>query len=319
MNITFFLGNGFDLSIGLKTKYSDFYDYYKHVHNASPQIIKLKDSISKNTMQWSDLELALGEYLQNIDSLEQFDEIFTDILNELKNYLLDIERNFDFENISFIELNKHFSEPESYFPNADKEEITEYKNKWSNVDWKLDVITFNYTKSIENIYNKDFKGAVIGSHHSDSIILNDVHHLHGYTDSHMILGVNDNYQLKNELFHDEIDIQDSFIKPLSNKSLKHQVDEQCLNIINSANLICIFGSSLGHTDQIWWEAIGKTITNGAKLLIFHFESGEIDFFKISRVERRVKNTFIMNANIEKEYESNIYVSVNSNIFKFDGV
>lgn len=28
MNITFFIGNGFDINIGLKTKYSDFLYYY---------------------------------------------------------------------------------------------------------------------------------------------------------------------------------------------------------------------------------------------------------------------------------------------------
>ena len=29
MNVTFFIGNGFDINIGLKTKYSDFYPYFK--------------------------------------------------------------------------------------------------------------------------------------------------------------------------------------------------------------------------------------------------------------------------------------------------
>ncbi|SUM53556.1 Uncharacterised protein [Staphylococcus epidermidis] len=27
MEITFFIGNGFDLSLGLETRYKDFYDY----------------------------------------------------------------------------------------------------------------------------------------------------------------------------------------------------------------------------------------------------------------------------------------------------
>ena len=28
MNITFFIGNGFDLNLGLKTGYKSFYEYY---------------------------------------------------------------------------------------------------------------------------------------------------------------------------------------------------------------------------------------------------------------------------------------------------
>ena len=39
MNITFFIGNGFDLNLGLKTRYQDFYKYF-HEHGTSNNMIK---------------------------------------------------------------------------------------------------------------------------------------------------------------------------------------------------------------------------------------------------------------------------------------
>ncbi|QZT37063.1 bacteriophage abortive infection AbiH family protein [Halosquirtibacter xylanolyticus] len=47
MNILYILGNGFDLQLGLKTSYNDFYNYYtKLKDNPSEEITKLRSSIS---------------------------------------------------------------------------------------------------------------------------------------------------------------------------------------------------------------------------------------------------------------------------------
>lgn len=40
MNILFLLDNGFDLNLGMKTRYSDFYEYYKLVNSKSEKIEK---------------------------------------------------------------------------------------------------------------------------------------------------------------------------------------------------------------------------------------------------------------------------------------
>lgn len=35
MNIVHILGNGFDINLGMKTRYADFYDYYKKIKSSS--------------------------------------------------------------------------------------------------------------------------------------------------------------------------------------------------------------------------------------------------------------------------------------------
>lgn len=317
MNIIFILGNGFDLTLGLETSYSDFYKYYIGTHNPNFEVERLKKEISKDILNWSDLELALGDYLQHLETPEQFDEIYDDITRELGNYLLYQENSYDFLKINSLDLNKYLLEPEKHLRNAEIQEITEYKDKWSNVDWNVDVITLNYTKSIEKIYDsRGFQNIQIGNHNKSSIILNDVHHVHGYIDSRLVLGVNDNNQLKNKFFHDDTNVQETFIKPIYNQALKHQVDSHCFNLIKTVNLICIFGSSIGKTDLIWWEALGEAIANGAKLLIFHFEKEFLPDNKKIRLERKIRNNFIEISKLSNEFESNIYVSINSEMFSF---
>ena len=63
MNVTFLIGNGFDLNLKLNTRYSDFYKYY--IENDPKDL--LSKSIKDDYEMWSDLEVGLGEFLSNID------------------------------------------------------------------------------------------------------------------------------------------------------------------------------------------------------------------------------------------------------------
>lgn len=47
MNIVFLIGNGFDISLGLKTSYRDFAKYYVQKPSSHPSIEKLKKEIEE--------------------------------------------------------------------------------------------------------------------------------------------------------------------------------------------------------------------------------------------------------------------------------
>ena len=67
MNILYIVGNGLDIQYGLKTKYSDFYEYqlpiYKEKNSNENYSNIIYDNIlidqDTNWENWSDLELAL--------------------------------------------------------------------------------------------------------------------------------------------------------------------------------------------------------------------------------------------------------------------
>ena len=53
MNITFFIGNGFDINLGLNTKYSDFYPYFIEKSTITNMI---RAWLQEDELLWSDLE-----------------------------------------------------------------------------------------------------------------------------------------------------------------------------------------------------------------------------------------------------------------------
>ena len=68
MNITFLIGNGFDLKLGLNTRYSDFYSYYHEKASKESIILKwMKEDDDKGN--WADLEMALGNKINDIDEV----------------------------------------------------------------------------------------------------------------------------------------------------------------------------------------------------------------------------------------------------------
>lgn len=85
MNITFLVGNGFDINLGLKTKYTNFYPYYcGKKHNDM-----LGKAIAGNYECWADLEAELGKYLGNVnpDQIDEFLDSKATLEADLAEYL----------------------------------------------------------------------------------------------------------------------------------------------------------------------------------------------------------------------------------------
>lgn len=320
MNILFFIGNGFDLNIGMKTSYGDFYNYYHGVKSDNPSVEKLKKEISNNIKLWSDLELALGEYTESIGTQEEFNEVFEDIGDNLAMYLQQEESRFDFSRIDRKELFDCLSYPERYLPPTDNNQIKTFKEKWKFENWNVRIITFNYTRTIENLIGEKLNKTQIGTHHNRSIDLQGVEHIHGYVNERMVMGVNDVSQIKNSSFHKNQNVLEALVKVICNQVSRQNIDEVCKQQVSSANLICIFGSSIGDTDNMWWELIGKRLLGNCKLIIFHKteEISPLRPYKKLPVERDYRHSFLRKANLTEEERNrisdNIYIGLNTEIF-----
>ena len=320
MNVLFLIGNGFDLNLGMKTSYSDFYKYYKEVHKDSVPIRKLKEEISRNFKNWSDLELELGRYTEKIESTQQFDEIFEDIGEELSKYLQHEEDQFDFSKVDKKKLHDFLSFPENSLPDADRIRITSLRDRWKSLPWYVRIVTFNYTRTLEKLLGDKTNKLQIGSHHNSGIVLQGIEHIHGYANDRMVMGVNDISQIKNTAFHNNQDVIEALVKSSCNQATRHNKDILCKEQISSAHLICIYGSSLGDTDILWWELIGKRLTNDCNLIIFS-KGEEINpriAYKKGRIERAIKESFLNKTNLPEEtkrkIEKNIIIGLNTDMF-----
>ena len=71
-NILYFFGNGFDLSLNLKTRYEDFYEYLKDNMPDNEYIKLMLQEIGKDKELWSDMELALGKFTEKFKSIDDY-------------------------------------------------------------------------------------------------------------------------------------------------------------------------------------------------------------------------------------------------------
>ena len=319
MRILYFIGNGFDINLGMKTRYSDFYKYYQTIDSESDVVNKLKENISGKFKNWSDLEIALGKYTNKIMSVDEFDEIYEDLEDNLADHLQKEENKFDFSQTNEEKFLNDLMHPESHLQPADQLKINDIRIKTSN-SHVINLITFNYTKSIEHILKEKHSNITLADKSGNKIKLTSVEHIHGYINDRMVMGVNDVSQISNTEFHSNQDILETLVKNDCNKVLKHNIDDKCKKLLAATNLICIFGCSLGDTDKLWWELIGDKLKSQSSLIIF--EKGEEIIPRRrhlnGRKERIIKEKFLSKTNLTKEEKDkvvdNIFVSINTNIF-----
>lgn len=334
MKTLYLIGNGFDANLGLETKYIHFYKYYTKVENKSESIDRLKANIEnyiineetkkpkdKDRINWADLELALGLYTEHINSEKEFMEIAEDVIYNLSSYLKSVEEKTDYSKFNKNLLLSHLSNPENALTEANRNKIRLFKNEYSAPIY-VDIITFNYTNTLEKILNFNGVELKIGSHGSNGIFLNRIEHVHGFVNSRMVVGVNDISQIANKFFHDKIDVLETAVKDMCNKASGHTIESQCAKLISNANLICVFGSSLGSTDKIWWEKIGQRLKNlDCKLIVFDYGDPIPDLLPQVNAQRsrEVINRFLNQTDLtdtEKEsVKSNIVVGANTKLFK----
>lgn len=269
MNILFLVGNGFDLNIGMKTRYRDFYDYYLKCFSSTSVIVRFKEEIENNIENWSDLELRLGEYLEQLQENEAI-LVYNDVTRKLQKYIQDEEKKYSYD-VDSNTIRKTLIYPENYLRYIDSQYIKNYLKK-ENDYWRVRVISFNYTKSFEKLIAFNGNSIVIETTRGFPKSIEGIEHIHGYANDRMILGVNDVSQINNQDLRCSKKIVRRFIKSICNKSYGLGHDEKCLAWINTSQMICLYGLSLGDTDKMWWIQIANRLVNGnCILIIFYYD------------------------------------------------
>lgn len=248
MNLLYILGNGFDLNLGLKTGYQDFYDYYKNVVNDDPDVVAMKKSIEGGRYStWSDLEVGLGHYTKQVSDPDVFTKCLIDIKQCLIQFLrIQYEvRNYNPDSKKIAE---DLSQPEIYLDEHTANAYSSFcKSRGAGFTKSLhiDVVSFNYTDTFEDIVSNRYG------------LVSRILHIHGQLTDSIVMGVSDMDQVSNVTFHGNRDIREEFIKPDYNDACLNARNSSFESLIDSADIIVLFGSSLGATDRKWWRLIGE--------------------------------------------------------------
>ncbi len=256
MNILHIIGNGLDIAHHLKTSYQDFFSYYLDLENFDKDIVQMKDDIDKFKYEtWADLEIGLGQYSSKCSSKEVFLKCVEDMKSKLKAYLeseIAKIKLYEPESLEGLYQFADLFEPE---PRA---RYQAYINSFNTQTKNVDIITLNYTPTLESITNYD--GSPFYLNLSSNVTLNSIYHIHGTLNDMMVMGVNDTTQIANESFNKDRDVDEEFIKPMYNDACMNNKNAYCRRLIERANIIVIYGSSLGESDNKWWQIIGKRLS-----------------------------------------------------------
>ena len=316
MNILFLLGNGFDKNLGFPTSYAEFYDYYlsdKLNQNLYDEnVAKLKKEIGENKADWADLELQMGRYLTQVESEQAADSLHRSIKFSLIEYLNSVLKDFSCNDAQRKKFVADLISPEKYLLVEDRNTVSEYKNK--DTYKKVDVISFNYDDIFETIVG-------LGS---TSVKLNDYYtltgtiHVHGTLKEGLIIGLDNEEQFHNSSLLQSSLLRNKYIKSNYCKIARDGRDRKCRSLINSANIIYMYGLSIGETDKRWWKYIAERLkASDAKLIIFWFDKDSRftsqDLVEQFEEEQRIKKMFLSHSgfgeDIVQMLQDQIYVKI----------
>lgn len=308
MNITFLVGNGFDLNIGLETKYTDFLREYVDYGDNNDNIKKFKKNILTNMNLWSTAEQAFGEYTNEFptteDGMEDFLECHSDFCEALGRYLQAEEHRLNYkalEKVVSSAFAKAIQNVKLGFREAQAQQIQDSINKFDG-GFKYNFISFNYTQVVDQCIILTKKIANLGSRRYNrtdySNTFGQIIHVHGYTNRDMALGLNDKSQIANpKLFEGQPEeCIGQIIKRDTNRLNEEHIDEKVCDILNSSDLIYIYGMSIGATDAIWWQRISDCMSKkpDLRLIIHQFDAPPETLFRRNIIsnDRALRQRFL---------------------------
>lgn len=329
MDITFLLGNGFDLQCGLKTSYIDFYKYIlekKYSIDLTKEMDEETISVVDNIIYleiykcrdkietWADLELQLGVFTKQLKEknqavgelanrfLDDFESLLVDLNEYLKHIQIqdDIEISEDFSNVLFTTMDK-------FFDGLFRREYDEIKNilvRNQHGHYNYHFISFNYTNTLQKVIHscKDVsKSSTFNGFNLNQTLDQNIINVHGVIDRLLTLGLNDETQLASDFF-DDIDDLNDLLKPKSLENNREYMRIDAENILDSSDIIVIFGMSIGSTDKHWWERIASGLIDyeNTKLIIHLYEE------KVSTLSAR-------SVRIRRESKENDFLSQLNNL------
>lgn len=334
MNITFLIGNGFDVGVGLKSKFKDFFPIYKILsENKDEEIKKFSEDINKDIDTWSDFESALGDY--TVQFTTKTKQVFINRLKDFElefiDYLKEQEEGLVFPNEIGMKFKKALVDyycTEVLNPESSTK-INDIYQSTSNQAHTYNFINNNYTNVLEKCVSK-IPQRIVTKHKFNSREINDrigkIIHIHGKIGLQPIIGVNDSSQIKNKELASDARFCKYLVKPTINATLGQKNASSATELINNSRIICIYGMALGSTDKIWWQTILSWLCNNTsrQLVIFVYDESYTTNTPFEFIEKQDeiidKLSLFCPSNIQlNSLISRIHIAIHKNIFSFQTI
>jgi hypothetical protein len=318
-NITFILGNGLDINMGLRTSYSDFYDEYikKPSPNDGTELLKklIKEDAEnpeKRYENWADFEKAFGQYSTKFSSISEYLNAFDDFLTMFYIYITELDQNVEYEKVDFDIVanqinNMIYNFTEKMNKNLKNDVVKLIKPNSPSSGGKYNFIQFNYTYVFDILLNGIQSSKMLNNHNLQVNVgigaMGENLHVHGDL-LKPVIGVDNVKQIANDVFRNNEKLVNTIVKQnylnhLQNENVNLPIDaKKAINVINDSNLIVSYGASIGETDRFWWKTIGDWLKKGAdKRLIIDYYTKDRNVRAIQTM--RIKQITELRDNFQK--------------------
>lgn len=328
MNITFLIGNGFDLRLGMKTKYADMYKTYIEAESSSEIICHFKDELKKDAptgyTKWSDFEMKMAQHSCTYQTDTDFINCVRDFKEHMVKHLLQEEsvmKKFFDSKFIVSECIKEFDSSINNFYNGLNMNIVNILDDLINGDPYLSFsfLTFNYTTILDGLV-----AGIKSTYRNDETV--EFHapiHIHGRLDGDVVLGVDNVSQLKDTKFTITRSTERAFIKPRFNAMYDQRRIDDALELIYKSDIICTYGLSLGDSDLMWKNALRNwLVANDSRHLIYYqyidknFSLWHRDLIMDEEDKLRddFLNRLVTNEEEKDSIENRVHIPVGYNIF-----
>lgn len=274
VNVAVLVGNGFDLSAGLRTSARDFIagfvDAHKQDDGESPTG-RLARSIETDGIEtWADYEMRIGEYAARIpDSLGEegrADEyarakeaLDRDLLGLVSTEAGRLSGTFAEKNAAEC-IDSLCSWISLLRPRERRRLLSSFATP---IGLRYRFVCFNYTPLLEIIFEEMKDKAIQVDGLPSEIAPQYVRaftYAHGTVADCPITGVNDAGQIADEQLASSEVVVRTVVKPEAMALIGADSDIRGLECISNADIVLIFGMSLGMSDRRWWERVVKLLT-----------------------------------------------------------
>lgn len=331
MIITFLIGNGFDIGLGMKTQFKDIYKTYIQTSSNAYHIEKFKLELQDDAPKyknWSDFEMGMARYASNFSDEAKFIDCIRDFKMHMEEHLLS-EQNKAMESIYKDELSMWRCVNE-----LEKSMSIFYKGQSKNV---IAVIDDMMSRNVMNVYNfiifnyttiLDYIIARYSEQQQQKDRIEEVIHIHGKINEDVVLGVDNETQLSNVQFPISKKTQRAFIKPIFNQMYDKFRVEKAIKLIEESQVVCVYGMSLGESDKSWTDKLVEWLKEDPTHYLIYFDYTE-EFYrrcnwdKIMEVEEEEKEILLKRItdspeDIEKIINQ-VHIPIGYDIFVFDNI
>lgn len=337
MKITFFIGNGYDINIGLKTGYPDFLKWYIAQPSKDETIADFKQIIEDGIEYWSDLEIALGRKTLTypLNTKNGFTTCKYDLDTQLQKYLIEQNKLIQEPSLQDIAIFKQsIVKFPLYCSNAYRSDLQKIYNAHGYEEYEYNIVDFNFTNTVDIFWDKLPEDAFWHNIRYPQILIGEpfrtidkkgqLFHIHGTLNNEMMTGVGEPSQLANTIFQRTDIITSLCVKPVMNENCRNKVENNVSKLIDSTDIFVIYGMSIGITDAKWWRnVVCRLLTEeNTYLLIVNYDK---DYnpalpYTSSLVARKIINNLIEVSGCPHKYQDRlkrkIAVLLNTDLFRF---